>query len=184
MKNNRSDTAGLAEKSYFRAPTKARRLPRAVADTKNGVIIAVADLAGTPEQVFNALTTSEVEQWWKYPGQYHQKDWKSEVMALGPWSVAVELNDGNVVHAWGEFCEISFPNKLVMTRRFGAHPFQGERETIITYYFDPTPGGTFVTMRDEGFIGRSEAAFGNAEIWERVLGWLDAYLARKNSFKY
>jgi hypothetical protein len=26
------------------------------------------------------------------------------------------------------------------------------------------------------FVGRSEAAYGNAEHWERVLGWLDAYL--------
>src|SRR6266496_1693895 len=31
--------------------------------------------------------------------------------------------------------------------------------------------GTRVTVRDEGFIGRSEAAYGNAEHWERGLGW-------------
>jgi hypothetical protein len=33
-------------------------------------------------------------------------------------------------------------------------------------------------VRDEGFIGRRDAAYGNAEIWEKVLGWLDAYLGR------
>ena len=33
-----------------------------------------------------------------------------------------------------------------------------------------------MTVRDEGFVGRSEAAYGNAEHWERVLGWLDAYM--------
>ena len=38
-----------------------------------------------------------------------------------------------------------------------------------------------VDSGDEGFIGRSEAAFGNAEHWERVLGWLDAYLGRESS---
>jgi hypothetical protein len=30
-------------------------------------------------------------------------------------------------------------------------------------------------MREEGYIGGSEAAYGNAEHWERVLGWLAAY---------
>jgi hypothetical protein len=32
-------------------------------------------------------------------------------------------------------------------------------------------------VRDEGFLGRSEAAYGNAEHWERVLGWLDTYFS-------
>jgi hypothetical protein len=33
-----------------------------------------------------------------------------------------------------------------------------------------------VTLREEGFIGRSEAAYGNAENWEKVLGLLNVYL--------
>jgi len=33
-----------------------------------------------------------------------------------------------------------------------------------------------VTLREEAFIGRTEAAYGNAENWEKVLGWLDSYL--------
>jgi hypothetical protein len=63
-----------------------------------------------------------------------------------------------------------------MTRRFDKHPLLGTRETTITYRFDAIPSGTRVTVRDEGFIGRAEAAYGNAEHWERVLGWLAAYL--------
>jgi uncharacterized protein YndB with AHSA1/START domain len=111
------------------------------------------------------------------PGVYRQKDWKAEVRACGPWSVAVEMVVGGTVHANGEFCEIDFPNKIVMTRKFDAHPFLGPRETTITYHLEPSPHGTLVTVRDEGFIGRSQAAYGNAEIWEKVLGWLDAYLS-------
>jgi hypothetical protein len=66
-----------------------------------------------------------------------------------------------------------------MTRVFydNAHPLLGPRETTITYRLDPIPAGTRLTLRDEGYIGRSEAAYGNAEHWERVLGWLDAYFA-------
>ena len=179
MKDNRNLTES-ENATDFRAPSVTKKHPSAVADAKRGVIIAVADLAGSPEQAFKALTTNEVEQWWKWEGQYKQKDWKSDVRVGGSWSVTVELVDGNLVHAWGEFCEINFPNKLVMTRRFDAHPFLGERETTISYDFEPTPEGTLVTVRDEGFIGRSEAAYGNAEIWEHVLGWLDGYLITKN----
>jgi uncharacterized protein YndB with AHSA1/START domain len=121
------------------------------------------------------------------PGAHHRRNpqmveisWRlpSKGLESRSASVAVELEAGGEVHADGEFCEIDFPRKLVMTRKFDAHPFQGTRETTITYRFEPSPHGTLVTVRDEGFIGRSEAASGNAEIWEKVLGWLNAYLER------
>ena len=163
----------------FRAPSAAKRLPRAVADGKGGMIIAVANVAGSPERVFRALTTDEVEQWWAFPGVYRQKDWEADVRVCGSWSVNVEMSDGGMVSARGEFCEIDFPNKIVMTRTFDGHPFLGPRETTITYRLEPSPHGTLVTVRDEGFIGRSEAAYGNAEIWEKVLGWLDAFLSKQ-----
>jgi uncharacterized protein YndB with AHSA1/START domain len=141
------------------------------------VILAIAEVSGRPEQVFNALTTNELENWWKYPGFYYQKDWKADLTVCGAWSVTVQLVDGNSVRGFGEFCELNFPNKIVMTRRFDAHPFLGDRETTITYRIEPSSYGTLVTVRDEGFIGRSQAAIGNAEIWEKVLGWLDNYTA-------
>jgi uncharacterized protein YndB with AHSA1/START domain len=141
------------------------------------MILAVADVAGSPESAFRALTTSEIEQWFKLAGVYHQRDWQADLRVQGQWSVTIELADGKTARAWGEFCELDFPHKIVMTRRLEGHPFLGERETTITYHFDPIPGGTRVTLRDEGFIGRSEAAFGNAEVWEHVLGWLDDYLS-------
>jgi len=168
-------TAEVETQPDFRAPKRSKRMPRAVADGPGGTIIAVVDVAGSPERIFRALSTSENERWWRWPGHYHQRDSKADLRVCGPWSVTVALDDGTSVHAWGEFCEIDFPKKLVMTRRFDAHPFLGERETTITYRFEPTDRGTLVTVRDDGFIGRAEAAHGNAEIWENVLGWLDAY---------
>jgi uncharacterized protein YndB with AHSA1/START domain len=134
---------------------------------------------GTPDQAFRALTTNEVEKWWTIPGVYHLKDWKADLRVQGRWSVTVELNDGKQVHEWGEFSELDVPNQLVMTRRFGGHPLLGERETTLTYRLQPSPHGTLVTVREEGFIGRSEAAYGNAENWEKVVTWLDRYLGSK-----
>lgn len=163
----------------FRLPTASKwAAPRAVADGGGGMIIATAEIAALPERVFQALTTNEVESWWGHPDFYRQTDWKADLRVCGPWSVTVQFKDGSTNGGSGEFAEIDKPRKLVMTRRFERHPLQGTRETIITYRFEPLASGTRLTMREEGYIGRSEAAYGNAEHWERVLAWLDAYMKK------
>jgi uncharacterized protein YndB with AHSA1/START domain len=166
-------------KSDFRSATASKKPAKAAVDGVAGMVLAFAEVSGTPDQAFRALTTSEVEKWWTIPGVYHLKDWKADLHVQGRWSVTVELNDGKQVNEWGEFCELNVHNKIVMTRRFGGHPLLGERETTLTYRLEPSPHGTLVTVREEGFIGRSEAAYGNAENWEKVLGWLDDYLSKK-----
>ena len=46
----------------FRLPTAAIwRAPRAVADGGGGTILATAQVAASPDRVFQALTTDEVE---------------------------------------------------------------------------------------------------------------------------
>ena len=164
----------------FRLPTASKwQAPRAVADGGGGTIIATAEVGGSPERVFRALTTNEVERWWGHPDFYRQTGWTADLRVCGEWSVTVRFMDGSTNGGSGEFAEIDAPRKLVMTRRFDKHPLLGTRETTITYRLDGIPTGTRVTVRDEGFIGRAEAAYGNAEPWERVLGWLGAYLAEQ-----
>ncbi|MDR3458670.1 MAG: SRPBCC domain-containing protein [Verrucomicrobiae bacterium] len=165
-------------KTDFRLPSYSKwRAPRAVVDSGAGVIIATVEVDAPPERIFRALTTTEVEQWWGHPGFYRWKNWQADLRVGGQWSVAVHFADGSTNGGYGEFAELEEPRKIVMTRRFEQHPLLGTRETTITYRLDPIESGTRVTLRDEGFIGRSEAAFGNAEHWERVLGWLQACLA-------
>lgn len=84
---------------------------------------------------------------------------------------------------FGEFIEIDAPRKLVLTREFEKHPLLGSRETTISFRFEAVDDGTRITVRDEGFIGRSEAAYGKAEHWERVLGWLSSYLMEERNHK-
>jgi uncharacterized protein YndB with AHSA1/START domain len=164
-------------KTDFRMPTASRwSAPRAVADGGGGTIIATAEVAGAPERVFRAFTTNEVEQWWGHADFYRSTDWTADLRVCGQWSVTVRFPDGNSNAGSGEFAEIDAPRKIVMTRKFEKHPLQGTRETTITYRFEATANGTRVTVRDEGFVGRSQACYGNAEHWERVLAWLDAYL--------
>jgi hypothetical protein len=66
----------------------------------------------------------------------------------------------------------------VLTRHFAADPLIGERETTLAYRFEPSPYGTLITLREDGFLGRPQAAHAAAENWERVLGWLGADLSR------
>jgi uncharacterized protein YndB with AHSA1/START domain len=163
------------ENDDFRIAIASKLAPRAVADSGRGTIVAVADVDAPPDRVFRALTTNEVERWWGHADYYRQEDWKADLRVCGPWSVNVRFPDGSTNTGSGEFAEIDPPHKLVMTRRFEKHPLQDPRETTITYRLEPIATGTRLTVRDEGLIGRSEAAYGNAEHWERVLAWLDGH---------
>ena len=160
----------------FRAPSASKKSPRAVADLAGGLIIATAEISASPERIFQALTTNEVEVWWGHADFYRQKDWKADLRVAGQWTVSVIFGDGSSNRGSGEFAEIDAPHRLVMTRKFDTHPLQGTRETTITYRLEPIATGTLLTVRDEGFVGRRAAAEGNAEHWERVLAWLEAYL--------
>jgi uncharacterized protein YndB with AHSA1/START domain len=168
----------------FRQPTVEKwRAPRAVVDSASGLILATAEVPATPQRVFALFTTEEIERWWQAPGYYRFEGWTSDLRVRGQWSILTRFDNGDTNRGWGEYCEIDAPHKLVMTRRFEKHPLLGQRETTITYRFESTDYGTRVTVRDEGFIGRSEAAFGNAEHWERVLGWLNKYLEGEGAEK-
>jgi uncharacterized protein YndB with AHSA1/START domain len=169
-------TTEMTTKPDYRAETAGKRAPRAAADGVGGTLIATVDVDAAPERVFDLFTSPEVERWWGHPEYYRWADWTCDLRVCGPWSVRVHLQAGGTVHGWGEIAAIEAPRKLVMTRRFDKHPLLEARETTITYRFEPIPTGTRVTVREEGFIGRSEAAYGNAEHWERVLAWLDAYV--------
>ena len=162
----------------FRLPTGSKwRAPRAVADGIGGTVIATAEVGAAPQELFDAFTTDAVEKWWRAPSYYYWSDWKADLRVTGAWRVTVKFENGATNEGFGEFAQIDAPRQVAMTRRFKEHPLQGNRETLLTYRFEAIPGGTCVTVREEGYIGRAEAAYGNAEHWERVLSWLQSYFA-------
>jgi uncharacterized protein YndB with AHSA1/START domain len=151
--------------------------PKAVADRETGTISAIADVAGSPGQVCNALITDEVETWWGSPEVYLIRDWKADVRVGGAWTLNVLLPDGTALPASGEFIELAKPHKIVITRRYDwDYPVLGRRDTKVTYLVDPIDSGTRLTVRHEGFIGCNQAAYDHAEGWERYLEWLGDYL--------
>lgn len=162
----------------FRMAAAAMKRPKAVADAAAGALLANAEVAAPPERTFAALLTNEVERWWKFPGVYRLKDWRAELCPQGGWSVCVAFDDGRRFDEWGEICAVEAPNRVALTRHFAADPLIGERETTLACRFEPSPHGTLITLREDGFLGRPRAAYGAAENWEKVLGWLAAYLGR------
>jgi len=168
------------QKRDFRIATEAKMIPKSAVDDTVGLVLANAEVAGSPEQAFQALTTKEIEKWWKLDNIYHLEDWKADHKTGGKWSVTVVINGGNVVHEWGEFCEINAPHKFIRTKNMDTNPFVGDRQTTVTFRFEPSKHGTLVSVREEGFVGLPNAAYGTAENWEKVLGWLDSFLINKN----
>jgi uncharacterized protein YndB with AHSA1/START domain len=160
----------------FRMAATAKKRPKAVADGAAGMLLASVEVVATPERAFAALMTREVERWWTLPGVYRLKDWRADLHPQGGWSVCVARCDGRSFDAWGEICAVEAPHRVVLTRHFAADPLIGERETTLACRFEPSPHGALITLREDGFLGRPQAAHANAENWENALGWLDAYL--------
>ena len=148
--------------------------PRAVTDGET--VLATADIAMTPERVFRALNTDEVESWCGSDDTYHMTNWAGDLRVGGQWSGVPRTADRSTTPASGQFLVIEGPRKIVFTRKYDwDFPVLGRRETTVTYLLQPIERGTRVTVRQDGFSGLEVPARLHAEGWERVLGWLDSY---------
>jgi uncharacterized protein YndB with AHSA1/START domain/uncharacterized protein YciI len=146
---------------------------RAVADLTAGNVLATVEIAAPPERVFEALTSSEeLVKWWGSDDTYRTHKWTADLRAGGHWRAEGRGADGSPFSVEGDFLEIDPPRKLVQT---WTAPWDGGNTTTITYRLEPIEGGTRVTLRHEGFVGRPQSCEGHSEGWERVLGWLGSH---------
>lgn len=151
---------------------QALRSPRAVADVTEGLILASVEIAAPMERVFRALASDEITRWWGAEDLYRTTEWSGDVRPGGSWRVAGVAADGKPFSVSGEYLEVESPSKLVMTWL----PDWGDATaTTVAYRLEAVPGGTRVTVRHTGFIGRADACLSHTQGWERVLGWLDAH---------
>lgn len=157
-------------------------IPRAITDGE--IILATADITLSPGEIFRALNTRELEDWWGEEGVYRMTKWYSDLRVGGPWHVVTLLPEEQAHPAGGEFLEIDEPYKVVFTRAYEwDYPELGHKQTIVTYLAQPLSEGTRLTIRHEGFKGFTEAAEMHAEGWERVLRWLILHAKNRNSLK-
>lgn len=149
--------------------------PRAVTDGET--VLATMHMQSTPERIFRALTTAECESWWGAPDTYRTTEWKSDVRVGGRWSCVTVLPDGNDFPASGEYLAIEAPRRIVQTRRYDwDYPELGRRDTTVAYTLDAIPGGTRVTVRQDGFAGLHGPADHHVQGWENFLNYLSTYL--------
>lgn len=119
---------------------------RAVADISEGLVLASVEIAAPPERVFQALTSSEICNWWVRPGVMDTREWSGEVRVGGRWR-ASGIGNGRPYVLEGEYLEIDPPRKLVHTWEPVGAPGQ---PSTVTYLLEPTSKGTKITLRHAG----------------------------------
>lgn len=150
-------------------------IPKAVTD--GDIILAKIEIAASPERIYQALITKEMENWWGEDGVYHVRDWEADLHLGGKWTLNVIRPDGTALPASGEFLVLDPPNKFVITRRYDwDYPGLGRHATKVAYILDEIEGGTRVTIRHEDFNDCTQVAYEHAPNWERLLSWLASYL--------
>jgi uncharacterized protein YndB with AHSA1/START domain len=148
---------------------------RSVADLTAGVILASVEIAAPPERVFRALTDpNELIRWWGSPDTYRTEEWTADLRVGGRWRARGHGVDGRAFTVQGEFLEVDPPRRLAQT---WSPDWEGGFVTTITYRLDPIEGGTRLTLRHEGFGEHRDACRSHGQGWERVLGWLRAYVS-------
>jgi uncharacterized protein YndB with AHSA1/START domain len=120
---------------------------RAVADRSDGLILAIVELAASPERVFRALASEEVCTWWVRPGVFDTREWSGDARVGGRWR-ASGVGNGRPYVLEGEFLRVDPPRTLVHTWHGAGAP---GAPTTVTYLLEPLDGGTRITLRHSGF---------------------------------
>jgi len=152
-------------------------------------VIGEVFIAAPPVRVFQALTDpNQVPRWWGQQGMYRITEWKGDVRPGGKWSSVGVGPDGTSFRVEGEYLEVDPPRMLSHT---WIPSFAGNIETVVRWELEPTEvhglhpsgpkkagTGTLLKIRQTGFAGAPQAAKGHADGWQRVLGWMQAFVER------
>lgn len=136
-------------------------------------------LPATPEEVFDAYTDAE-----------KQKIWYS-ILDEEPGVVEIEVDlrvGGKQVAVWGPnrdtlfreeqtFVEIDRPHRLV-TESTGNDPSGQTMSTHVVMTFEPTDGGTLVTVEQTGFPTPEVRDFFSTMVWIGAFDRIEAFLTR------
>ncbi len=145
----------------------------AVADVATGTVHATIDIRVPPERVFEALTTpGQLAAWWGSPELYRTHGWQVDLRVGGQWSCLAEGPKGEKTTVRGTYLELKRPDLIVTTW----YPSWDPLETTIRYELKATPAGTQVKVTHTGFGAHAESCKGHANGWNRVFGWLTAYV--------
>lgn len=123
---------------------------RAVADVVSGEILASVDVPVPLERAFQAITSSEIAEWWIRPGIFETTEWSGDLRVGGKWRAAGIGGGGSQPFALeGEFTAIEFPNKLAHTWKPVGAPIP---PMSVIYYLEKTETGARITLRQSGVV--------------------------------
>jgi uncharacterized protein YndB with AHSA1/START domain len=119
---------------------------------------------------------------------YRITEWKADVRPGGKWSSIGVGVDGTSFRVDGEYLEVDTPRLLTHT---WISSYSNNLETVVRWELEPTEvhglhpsgpkkagTGTLLKIRHHGFAGAPQAAKGHAEGWQRVLGWMQAFVEK------
>src|SRR5262245_5298040 len=109
---------------------------RSVADLIEGRVLAAVEVAATPEQLFHALTSTEITKWWVRPGVFDTREWTGDGRVGGRWR-ASGMTRGQPYVQEGEFLEFEPPSRLMHTWNSPSGA-----PSIVTYVLERLDGRT------------------------------------------
>jgi uncharacterized protein YndB with AHSA1/START domain len=134
-------------------------------------------IAAPPDRVFQAITDpTQLLRWWGQQGIYHGTKWCTDVRPGGAWRCeGVSDTDGSAYHVSGEYLEVDPPRLLAHT---WVASWSGPMKTVVRWELEAAEGGTLIRLHHSGFAGAPAAAKGHYEGWQRVLGWMRAFVEK------
>ena len=155
-------------------------------------VIAEIFIAAPPERVFQAISDpAQLPKWWGQDGLYHVTSSTMDVRPGGKWRSEGQGADGKKFWVEGEYLQVEPPRLLVHT---WISSYGGPEKTVVHWELEPRSvhglhpsgpkkagTGTFLRVRHEGFGTNVESARSHSDGWQRVLGWLEAFVLRAES---
>jgi uncharacterized protein YndB with AHSA1/START domain len=168
-RNEKQSGIQIDERNYLMATN-------AVTPDQDAIALEVV-IAAPPDRVFQAITDpSQLLGWWGQRGIYHGTKWSTDLRPGGQWrSEGVSDTDGSAFHVSGEYLEVDPPRLLVHT---WIASWSGPLKTVVRWELEPAAGGTLIRLQHSGFTGAGEAAKAHYEGWQRVLGWMQAFVEK------
>jgi uncharacterized protein YndB with AHSA1/START domain len=123
-------------------------------------------------KVFEAWTQPAHMQNWCCPDPTGKLDIEQDFRVGGKYRLRMNMSEGKVATAYGEYREIDAPRKVVYTWEWEEPEHHMDVDTLITVEFVEKDGGTEVRMTHEG-IPTTEARDGHNEGWTLCLDRLE-----------
>ncbi len=140
----------------------------------NDLIIAEIHVAAPPARVFRAITDPrQLPQWWGQSEMYRVTKFETDLRLHGKWTSYGTSVNGENFQVGGEYLEIDPPRVLVYT---WTASWTGALKTTVRWELTPSGQGTSVKIHHSGFAGNAEAAQSHGQGWQRVLGWMQAFV--------